>query len=85
MTAVGVLVLVVAALGVGYQAGRHANPRVPTWRQRTRRAALGRQALALAVLMSAARLERSVHRRLPPLARRGAPTYVGRILRVARR
>ena len=83
MSAVAIVVLMVAASGVGYLAGRRANPRVPSWQQRTSRTVLGRQALALALLMAVSQVERSAQRRLRPMARRESMT--GRVRRMARR
>ena len=85
MSAAGIVVLVVAALGVGYLAGRRANPRVPTRQQRTSRTVLGRQALVLALLMAVSQVERSTHRRLRPAMRRGSAPPVNRLRRLARR
>lgn len=65
MSVFAVVVGLVAALCVGYHLGRRAGRRTPTWKVRTSRAALGRQAVGLVVLLAAARLERSVRRRLP--------------------
>lgn len=81
MSAVAVVALVVAALTVGYQAGRRTAGK-PTWRQRTRRSSLGRQALVLAVLMAAGHAERSVQRRWPLLGR--PATHLGRVRRSVR-
>jgi hypothetical protein len=69
MSAVGVLAAVLAALAVGYVYGRRSTAARPTWRQRTTRLALGRQAAGLAVLQAAAQLQRRVERRLPGSAR----------------
>lgn len=84
MSALGVMLLVVAALGVGYHAGRRGAARTPSWRQRTRRTALGRQALVLALLMAVSQVERSAQRRLP-LGRQQPTTHLGRLRRLARR
>ena len=85
MSAVGIVVLLVAALGVGYLAGRRVNPRVPTWQQRTSRTVLGRQALMLALLMAVSQVERSTHRRLRQTARGEPAMSVNRLRRLARR
>lgn len=85
MSAVGMVVLLMAALGVGYLAGRRSNPRVPTWQQRTSRTVLGRQALVLALLMAVSQVERSTQRRLRPGAGRQPATSVARLRRLARR
>ncbi|CAN3130354.1 hypothetical protein ACNUDN_20710 [Mycobacterium sp. smrl_JER01] len=53
-----------AALSIGYVLGRRAGPRKPTWRQRTSRLSLGRQAAGMLVLLAAGRLERQVRRRM---------------------
>ncbi|WP_425005130.1 hypothetical protein [Mycolicibacterium sp. S3B2] len=85
MSAVGIVVLLVAALGVGYLVGRRSNPRVPTWQQRTSRTVLGRQALVLALLMAVSQVERSTQRRLRPAMRREPASSVNRLRRLARR
>ncbi|MGP4058748.1 hypothetical protein ACTWP6_28640 [Mycobacterium sp. 4D054] len=54
-----------ATLCVGYRLGLRAARRTPTWRQRTSRVALARQALGLVALLAVSRLERSTRRRLP--------------------
>lgn len=81
MSAVAVVALMLAALAVGFQAGRRTS-RTPTWRQRTRRSTLGRQALVLAVLMAAGHAERSVQRRWPAVGRVATP--LGRVRRSVR-
>jgi hypothetical protein len=63
MSAVGVLLAVLAALLVGYAYGRRNATPAPTWRQRTSRTALGRRAATLAFLVTAAHLQRRVQRR----------------------
>lgn len=78
MTALGVLAALVAALCVGYVIGRRAGRKAPTWKQRTRRAALGRQAVGLIVLVAASQLQRTIGRRVPAIAPRRLPWPVGR-------
>ncbi|AFM18748.1 hypothetical protein Mycch_4025 [Mycolicibacterium chubuense NBB4] len=69
MTAVAVLLMVVAAAVIGYHVGRRAAVPSPTWRQRTRRSALGRQAIGLITLLAVGELERTMQRRLRGRAR----------------
>ncbi|WP_048635354.1 hypothetical protein [Mycolicibacterium aurum] len=78
MTALGVFAALVAALCIGYVLGRRAGQRTPSWRQRTSRAALGRQAVGFIALVAAGRLERTVRRRFPAIARHRLPRPIGR-------
>jgi hypothetical protein len=48
---------------IGYQFGRRTIP-APTWRKRVQRSALGQQAIALIVLVTASQIQRSMHRKL---------------------
>jgi hypothetical protein len=52
--------VVVAALCIGYHFGRRAGSKPPTWKKRTSRAALGRAATSLIVLMIARRVQRNL-------------------------
>ncbi len=65
MAALGVLAVVVAALCAGYVLGYRRGSRIPTWKQRTSRAALARQAVGLIALLAASRLQHSARRKLP--------------------
>lgn len=66
MTPLGVICMLVTALSIGYHFGRrHAGSTTPTWKDRTRRTALGRRAITLIALMVASHLQRSVQRKLP--------------------
>lgn len=78
MAPLGVLAALVVALCIGYVLGRRAGRRSPTWKQRTRRSALGRQAVGLVVLVAASRLQRTIRKRLPPSAVRRLPWPIGR-------
>jgi hypothetical protein len=73
MTALAVILALVASLGIGYQFGRGSAAAVcrPTWKQRTSRVALGKRAIGLMLLVSA----RRVQRRLP--APRAIPAGLG--------
>ncbi|PRC46917.1 hypothetical protein C6A85_87635, partial [Mycobacterium sp. ITM-2017-0098] len=73
MTALGVFAAVVAALCIGYVLGRRAGQRAPTWKQRTRRTALGRQAVGLIALVAASQLQRAIGKRVPAIAVRRLP------------
>ena len=73
VTVLGVTAALLAALCVGYLVGRRAGRRNPTWRQRTRAGALGRQAVTLAALVATNRLQRLVRRQLGA-RRSGRPT-----------
>ncbi|MDA2892737.1 hypothetical protein PDG61_17590 [Mycolicibacterium sp. BiH015] len=64
MTALGVIAALFAAMCVGYVLGYRRGARTPTWRQRTGRVALGRQAVSLVMLVAVSRLQRSARRRL---------------------
>ena len=64
VTVVGVTAALLAALCVGYLVGRRAGRRSPTWRERTSAGALGRQAVTLAALVAANRVQRVVRRQL---------------------
>jgi hypothetical protein len=70
MTVLAMVVALTAAASVGYLFGRRAGSRRPTWKQRTRRTALGLQAVSLIMLMTASHVQRSAHRRLPSIVRR---------------
>jgi uncharacterized membrane protein YhiD involved in acid resistance len=65
MTALGVFAALVAALGIGYLLGYRRGSRTPSWRQRTSRVALGRQAVSLVALVAASQLQRTARRKLP--------------------
>jgi Kef-type K+ transport system membrane component KefB len=78
VTALGVLAAMVVALSIGYVIGRRAGRRGPTWKQRTRRRALGRQAVGLVVLVAASQLQRSIGKRVPMIAGRRLPWPIGR-------
>ncbi|MBX7433461.1 hypothetical protein JDV09_15275 [Mycobacterium sp. Y57] len=80
MTSVAVMVGLVSALWIGFLLGRHTRPGTQTWRQRTTRSALGRQAVVLMVLVAANTLQR----RLPMPGRHRPATPLDR-LRSARR
>jgi hypothetical protein len=69
MAALAVIVALVA-LWIGYECGRRTNPTRSSWRKKTSRASLGRQAVTLMVLITA----RRVRRRLP--AGRKIPDFV---------
>jgi uncharacterized protein (DUF2236 family) len=60
MTALTVISALVTALCLGYHLGRHACSTPPTWRQRTSRAALGKRAVSLVLLMTARRIQRNL-------------------------
>jgi hypothetical protein len=59
MTPIAVICAVVTALCVGYHFGRRTGSTPSTWKKRTSRAALGRAALSLILLMIARRGRRS--------------------------
>ena len=59
MTPIAVICAVVTALCVGYQLGRRAGSTPSTWKKRTCRAALGRAALSLILVMIARRVQRN--------------------------
>ena len=59
MTPIAVICAVVTALCVGYQLGRRAGSTPSTWKKRTSRAALGRAALSLILVMIARRVQRN--------------------------
>lgn len=63
MAFLGLICALAAAMAIGYWWGRRAAAR-PTWRSRTRRSALARQAITLTALVAASQLQRSLHRRL---------------------
>jgi CDP-diglyceride synthetase len=71
MTPVAVICVMVTALCIGYHFGRRAGSTPSTWKKRTWRAALGRAATSLIVLMIARRVQRSF------LARRALSNPVG--------
>jgi hypothetical protein len=64
MTALGVIAALAAALCVGYVLGYRRGSRTPTWRQRTGRVALGRQAVSLVTLVAVSQIQRSTRRKL---------------------
>jgi hypothetical protein len=54
-----------AATGLfGYYLGRRSASRSKSWRQRTRRPALARQAVSLLTLVAVSQLQRNVHGRI---------------------
>jgi CDP-diglyceride synthetase len=59
MTPIAVICVVVTALSIGYYLGRRAGSPPATWKKRTSRAALGRVATSLVVLMIARRVQRN--------------------------
>lgn len=69
MTAVAVFLALVAALGTGYHAGRRAGSAPRSWKRRTSRMALGRQALTLVGLVAARRCLQTLQRKPPGLLR----------------
>ena len=71
MTPIAVICAVVTALCVGYHFGRRAGTKPSTWKKRTSRAALGRAATSLIVLMIARRVRRNF------LAKHALSTAVG--------
>ncbi len=71
MTPIVVICVVVAALCIGYHFGRRAGSTPSTWKKRTSRAALGRVAISLIVLMIARRVQRNF------LAKRALSNAVG--------
>lgn len=70
MTALGMFAAVSAALWIGYVIGHHRGSRQHSWRQRTSRATLGRQAVSLIALATLGELERTARKRLPALLHR---------------
>lgn len=71
MTPIAVICVVVTSLCIGYHFGRRAGSTPPTWKKRTSRAALGRAAISLIVLLIARRVQRSF------AARRALSNLVG--------
>ncbi|MCG7597085.1 hypothetical protein [Mycobacterium sp. PSTR-4-N] len=69
MAAVVVLSMMAATGLLGFYLGRRAASPRPSWRQRTRRPALARQAVSLVTLVAVSQLQRSVRGRVTP--RRG--------------
>ena len=71
MTALAVISALVTTLCccyfLGYHFGRRAGSTRPSWKQRTSRAALGKRAIGLVVLITARRIQRSfpAHRAVP--------------------
>jgi hypothetical protein len=59
MTPTAVICVVVTALCIGYHFGRRAGSTPSTWKKRISRAALGRVAIGLIVLMTARRVQRN--------------------------
>lgn len=70
MTALGIFAAVSAALWIGYVIGHRRGSRKHSWRQRTSRATLGRQAVSLIALVTLGELERTARKRLPALLHR---------------
>jgi hypothetical protein len=60
MTPIAVICVVVTALCIGYHFGRRAGSTPSNWKKRTSRAALGRVAISLIVLMIARRVQRNL-------------------------
>ncbi|TRW78755.1 hypothetical protein FK535_24430 [Mycolicibacterium sp. 018/SC-01/001] len=59
-----------AATGLsGYYLGRRSSSRSRSWRQRTRRPVLARQAVGLLALVAVSQLQRSAQRRVAPRRR----------------
>ena len=71
MTPIAVICVVVTALCIGYHFGRRAGSTPSTWKKRASRAALGRLAISLIVLMIARRVQRNF------LAKRALSNAVG--------
>jgi hypothetical protein len=71
MTALAVISALVTTLCIGYHLGRRAGSTRPfwkprtSWKQRTSRAALGKRAIGLVLLITARRLRRSFPAQLP--------------------
>jgi hypothetical protein len=59
MTPIAVICVVITALCIGYHFGRRAGSTPSTWKRRTSRAALGRVAMSVIVLMIARRVQRN--------------------------
>ncbi|MBB2993178.1 hypothetical protein FHR72_004685 [Mycolicibacterium iranicum] len=74
MTVLALLAALSVALCVGsvlgYVVGHRRGARTPTWKQRTSRAYLGREAAGLVALLTVSRLQRAARRRLPRAVRR---------------
>lgn len=66
------------ALCIGYVIGRRAGQNKPTWKQRTRRTTLGRQAVGLVMLVAVSQLQRAIFKRMPVIAGRRLPWPIGR-------
>lgn len=75
MSAPLLICLLTTAMGIGYGWGRRSSASAAPWHQRTRRSALGRQAITLAALLAASQIQRSVERRHPALTRRAASAH----------
>jgi hypothetical protein len=73
MSALEFICVLAAAMWIGYRLGRRASAPAPTWRKRARRSALGQQAIALIVLMTASQIQRSVQRKLTGSRGRTSP------------
>jgi hypothetical protein len=78
MTPIAVICLVATALCIGYHFGVRAGSTPSTWKKRTSRAALGRIAISLIVLMIARRVQRNLlaKRALPKAVRVWAPKFI---------
>jgi hypothetical protein len=63
VTVVAVICALATATCIGYYAGRRAGSKPSTWKGRTSRIALGKQAMSLLVLMAARRARRRFGRR----------------------
>ncbi|MBV5245943.1 hypothetical protein KUF57_20600 [Mycolicibacterium sp. PAM1] len=72
MTALGLFAAVSAALWIGYLIGHRRGSRKHSWRERTSRATLGRQAVNLIAMVTLSELERTARKRLPALLHRVA-------------
>ncbi|MBV9513549.1 MAG: hypothetical protein JO280_05825 [Mycobacteriaceae bacterium] len=69
MTALALMCMLVAAMSIGYRVGRRADSTPSTWKNQTRRTALGARALGLIGWMLARRVQRSVQKNLRKLKR----------------
>ncbi|OBJ50313.1 hypothetical protein [Mycobacterium sp. 1423905.2] len=70
MTALAIVLAMVAALGAGYHAGRRAGCAPRTWKSRTSRTALAKEAVILIGLVAIRRCRQTV------LAQRNPPALV---------
>jgi len=73
MTTLGLICGLAAGMWIGYRLGRRASAPAPSWQSRTRRSALGRQAITLVALVTASQLQRSVQRRVRQAHQRASP------------